>query len=60
MPEIENIVGETVAQALMNAELHEKIDAYVKIPLRYAFTQLMTLNKEAVAEALSKIKKVVE
>ena len=57
VPEIENIVGETVAQALMNAELHEKIDNYVKNPLRSAFTQLMTLNKEAVVEALSKIKK---
>eukprot|EP00253_Pinus_taeda_P016862 PITA_16862 len=57
VPEIENIVGESVAQALMNAELHEQIDAYVKNPLRSAFTQLMSLNKEAVAEALSKIKK---
>lgn len=57
VPEIESILGEAGAQALMDVELHKQIDSPEKNPLRSAFTQLMALNKEAVAEALSKIKK---
>lgn len=57
VPEIESILGEAGAQALMDVELHKQIDSPEKNPLRSAFTQLMTLNKEAVAEASSKIKK---
>eukprot|EP01018_Ginkgo_biloba_P027432 Gb_40066 [translate_table: standard] len=56
VPEIESLLGDAGAQALLNVDLHKQSDDDVKTTLRAAFTQLMTISKEAVAEALLKIK----
>ncbi|KAH9306649.1 hypothetical protein KI387_011053, partial [Taxus chinensis] len=56
VPEIESILGEERIAELMNAEPNDQSDNYVKMSLKSAFTQLMTIDKEAVAEALLKIK----
>uniref|UniRef100_A0A0D6R0Q7 mannose-6-phosphate isomerase n=1 Tax=Araucaria cunninghamii TaxID=56994 RepID=A0A0D6R0Q7_ARACU len=57
VPEIESILGEERTQELVNIELNGQSDDYGKMSLKNAFTQLMTSDKEAVAEALLKIKK---
>ncbi|GLJ09053.1 hypothetical protein SUGI_0100810 [Cryptomeria japonica] len=56
VPEIENILGESRTIELMDVESRGQSADHVKMSLKSAFTQLMTIDKEAVMEALRKLK----
>lgn len=55
VPELQCVLGESVAKALMNLSLSHMSKEVAKVPLRAAFTAIMSASENVVIEAVSKV-----
>lgn len=55
VPELHCVLGESVAKALMNVSLCHLSKEVAKVPLRAAFTAILSASQDVVGDALSKI-----
>lgn len=55
VPELQCVLGESVAKALMNVSLSHMGKDVAKVPLRAAFTAIMSASEDVIMDVLSKV-----